>query len=54
MHLAARLYHLDGFAPKDVSALITDKTDYAQEVLTAYLQCYNFKGMTIVQALRTM
>eukprot|EP00038_Savillea_parva_P031826 m.90809 g.90809 ORF g.90809 m.90809 type:complete len:867 (+) comp9880_c0_seq2:236-2836(+) len=52
--LAARLYHHEGFTHRDISAIISKRGDYSANVLREFMEHYNFKGMTIVQAMRTL
>uniref|UniRef100_A0A8C7XI92 PH and SEC7 domain-containing protein 1 n=1 Tax=Oryzias sinensis TaxID=183150 RepID=A0A8C7XI92_9TELE len=50
--LAKRLYNLDGFRKSDVARHLGKNNEFSQLVAEEYLSCFNFKGLTIDQALR--
>ncbi|XP_024153335.1 PH and SEC7 domain-containing protein 1 isoform X2 [Oryzias melastigma] len=50
--LARRLYNLDGFRKSDVARHLGKNNEFSQMVAEEYLSCFNFKGLTIDQALR--
>ncbi|KAM4599458.1 PH and SEC7 domain-containing protein 1 [Fundulus diaphanus] len=50
--LAKRLYDLDGFRKSDVARHLSKNNDFSQMVAQEYLDCFNFSGMNLDQALR--
>uniref|UniRef100_A0A3Q3E277 Pleckstrin and Sec7 domain containing a n=1 Tax=Labrus bergylta TaxID=56723 RepID=A0A3Q3E277_9LABR len=51
--LAKRLYNLEGFRKSDVARHLSKNNEFSQMVAEEYLSNFNFKGLTIDQALRT-
>lgn len=47
-----RLFQLNGIESSDISRAIGGTSARAQDVLAAYLDCFDFAGLTLVQALR--
>uniref|UniRef100_A0A7N6A159 Pleckstrin and Sec7 domain containing a n=1 Tax=Anabas testudineus TaxID=64144 RepID=A0A7N6A159_ANATE len=52
--LAKRLYSLDGFKKSDVARHLSKNNEFSQMVAEEYLSNFNFTGLTIDQALRTL
>ncbi|MEQ2222942.1 hypothetical protein ILYODFUR_031708 [Ilyodon furcidens] len=52
--LAKRLYNLDGFRKSDVARHLSKNNDFSQMVAHEYLSYFNFRGMNIDQALRSV
>uniref|UniRef100_A0AAQ6A8K0 Pleckstrin and Sec7 domain containing a n=1 Tax=Amphiprion ocellaris TaxID=80972 RepID=A0AAQ6A8K0_AMPOC len=52
--LAKRLYSLDGFRKSDVARHLSKNNEFSQMVAEEYLSNFNFNGMTIDQALRSV
>ncbi|XP_078251792.1 uncharacterized protein LOC144591609, partial [Rhinoraja longicauda] len=50
--LAYKLYHLDGFKKTDIAPYIEKNTEFSQMVAEEYLQLFDFREMTLDQALR--
>uniref|UniRef100_A0A3B4TG73 SEC7 domain-containing protein n=1 Tax=Seriola dumerili TaxID=41447 RepID=A0A3B4TG73_SERDU len=52
--LAKRLYNLDGFRKSDVARHLGKNNEFSQMVAEEYLSNFNFTGLTIDQALRSV
>ncbi|CAB1337933.1 unnamed protein product [Coregonus sp. 'balchen'] len=50
--LAKRLFTLDGFRKSDVARHLSKNNDFSRMVAEEYLHFFNFKGLTVDQALR--
>lgn len=50
--LAYKLYHLDGFKKTDIAPYIEKNNEFSQMVAEEYLQLFDFREMTLDQALR--
>uniref|UniRef100_A0A674P0P2 Pleckstrin and Sec7 domain containing n=1 Tax=Takifugu rubripes TaxID=31033 RepID=A0A674P0P2_TAKRU len=52
--LAKRLFNLDGFRKSDVAPHLSKNNDFSRMVAEEYLSFFNFTGLSLDQALRTL